>query len=167
MGWGLTFIDDNCDILASCLCPYGIQPGIHKVSHLLCITMSKTFSALEWMPCSHISTPLTPGPYRTHETWSPQKNSTCKVLMCVLDHTLGRATCCRSFPSYVVLQCKIGCEWQKVRTTWRYTFLMLPKIRKIHVGLCKFIDCQESQWLSSEHYMLGHIMTLRGAHSRM
>lgn len=58
LDWGLIFVDNDYVILPLLFALHGIQTDIHKVSHLLCFAMSKTFTVLEWMPCSHTTAPL-------------------------------------------------------------------------------------------------------------
>lgn len=51
----------------------GVQPGIHKVFDPLCISMSKTFTVFERMPCSHITAPLAMIPANSWNFVSPEE----------------------------------------------------------------------------------------------
>lgn len=142
LDWGQIFVDNDCVTLPLVFALHGIQPGIHKVSHLLCITMSKTFTVLEWMPCSHITTSLATVPTELMKLCVRRRTPLVKALLAVyIPHQEGlHAT---SFPSHMVLHC--GTLWMRgqARATCSYSFFWFWSAFKIHVGLCKVRDCLE------------------------
>lgn len=90
LDWWLIFIDNDHVTLPLVFALHGIQSDIYKVSHLFCITMSKTFTVLQQMPCSHTTTPLATTPAELMKLCFPKRTLFAKAFLTAhIPHQLG------------------------------------------------------------------------------
>lgn len=78
---------NGCVTLPLVFALHGVQPGIHKVFHPLCISMSKTFAVFERLPCSHITAPLAMIPADSRNFVSPEELHLWGLCLQLTSHT--------------------------------------------------------------------------------
>lgn len=134
-----------------------------QVSRLLCVTMSKTFTVLEQMPCSHTTTPLAMIPAELIKLYVPKITPLVKDLL--TDHLLHQeglhyiSLCPHTWFCTV---CSLVNE--KVSHS-SFQLLFLPALFSIqdpHRSLQgqRLPEKLASQWSSREHDMTGQFMTI-------
>ena len=167
---GLIFIDNDCVTLPLVFALHGIQPGIHKVSHLLCITMSKTFTVLEQMPCSHITAPLATVPADLMKLCVPRRTPLVKPLLTAhFPHQEGLLDISLSPHTWF---CTV-CYFVNGRASQRNLQLLFLLVLVSTEDPCRSLPGQRlpgkvaSQWSSSEYYMTGHVMICWNAHRQV
>lgn len=155
---------NGCVSLPLVFALHGALPGIHKVFQPLCISMSKTFTVFERMPCSHITAPLAMIPANSWNFVSPEELHLWGLYL-LLTHTPGGTTGHWSFPLRMVLHCVSHCEWKdKDRAACSYCFFWFWSAFKVHVSLHKIPDCSESWRSSSGLCVTGRVVMLWNAH---
>lgn len=143
----------------------GVQPGIHKVFHPLCISMSKIFTVFEQMPCSHITAPLAMIPANSWNFVSPEELHLWRLYLQLTSHTRkDYMTPVFRLTHGFVLCITLWMEGQRQSHLQLLFVLVLVSIQDSYVGLCKFGDRVERWWSSSEPRVTGHVVTLWNAH---
>lgn len=167
LDWGLVFVDNDCVTLPLVFALHGIQPGIHKVSHLLCITMSKTFTVLERMPCSHTTAPLAMIPAQLMKLSVPRRTPLVKALLAAHNpHQEGLHFIGLSPHTWFCTVCYFGNERASLNNSQLLFLLVLVRIQEPRRSLQgqRLPGRAASQWSSSEPHMTGHFMTCWNAH---